>query len=234
MFVTHARTVVVEAFRAALEGTTHPGLAGKKLWVGKDFPAVSTNYPGVWVEFSPNGGVQSGGIGHVEFRVNETAQVVQGTRWRFSGTITATAVALTSLERDALADELLRMVAFRDEHPGLAILRDHVVDNDLLNINAQWDKATLTAFGDSSGTPWGTDDPVYEVTLSLSCSGDFISILGTEPTVGTLEAVQAKFHGHMVEVDSDGSTFVPSPLGDPETAEDIPLPNLPDWTKDWH
>lgn len=213
MFITSARTMVTEAFRAALKGQAHPKLRDKDIWVGMDFPAAKTNYPGVWTEFTPNGAVQSAGIGHTEFRVKEDLKVVRGTRWRFGGTITATAVALTALERDTLADELLRIVAFGDEHPDLAILRGRIENNDLINVEIQWDKATLSSFTDSPGTPWGTDDTVYEVTLSLVCSGGFISVLGTEVPTGVLEGVD-------VFPEAEGG--------------DAPVEDLSPWSKDWH
>lgn len=190
MYLVQARTLVTEAFRLALQQVNHPILGDDVLWVGQDYPAVRANYPGVWVSYTPNGGVQSAGIGHVELREDNLGRTVMGTRWAFSGTVSATAVALTSLERDAITDELLRLVAFGDEHPDLAALKNYVNDNDLITMDLQWDKATLTAFMESQGTAWGTDDLVYEATVSVSCVGSFISQVPGKAPVGFIEGIE--------------------------------------------
>lgn len=190
MFVSSTRTLVVEAFRDALGSEYHPTLEDRDIWVGREFPAAKTNFPGVWVDFTPNGAVQSAGIGHIERRFDSQQRPVMGTRWVYSGTITATVVSLTSLDRDTLIDELLRMVAFGDEHPGLEVFRQHIEGNDLISLDVQWDKATLSAFMESNGTPWGSDDTVYEVTLSLVCRGEFISTLEGKIPAGILEGVE--------------------------------------------
>lgn len=190
MFVTSTRTLVVEAFGNALKSDYHPTLAGRNIWVGREFPADNTNYPGVWVDFTPNGAVQSAGIGHIEHRFDSQQRPVIGSRWVYSGTVTATVVSLTSLDRDTLIDELLRMVAFGNEHPELEVFRGYIEGNDLINLDVQWDKATLSAFMDSNGTPWGSDDTVYEVTLSLVCRGEFISTLEGKIPTGILEAIE--------------------------------------------
>jgi hypothetical protein len=55
------------------------------------------------------------------------------------------------------------------------------------------------------GTPWGTNDWVYEATCSLTCEGEFISDLRHSPSLIPLSAITVT------------ATPVPAGTGSPTT-----------------
>jgi hypothetical protein len=111
-------------------------------------------------------------VGHIE--IDEQGGFGrQFTRWRFAGTAIFTCVALTSLERDRLHDEMLRVFAFGDEFGPTSQFRQIIEDNEFIAMNMSFDEIGVRGAVSTPGTPWGTDDYMYEITLSLECVGEF-------------------------------------------------------------
>lgn len=190
--------MVKEAFSLSLTNPDHPVLNANatgnrrdSVWVGTNYPNDKAHYPGVWVDFTPNGALRSAGVGHVEYR-DDDGTVRKGTRWVFSGTIYATIVSLSSHERDNLMDEVIRLVAFTYEHPHTTALRTHLESDDLITLEVQFDQMTLSGMTESQGTPWGTRDVVYEGTLSLACTGSFVSDLKSQATLVPISAINVE------------------------------------------
>lgn len=176
MFLVQLKTLVVEAWRATLDAD-YPEVDFRGVWVSMEYPLAKANYPGVWVDFLPTADLQTAGIGHAEYVEDATVagRFHRVGRWRYAGVLQMTCVALTSLERDRLVDELVRVMAFGRELPETAVFRTTIETNDLIPCQAQWDKFTLGAKGETPGTPWGTDEVVYEMTISVDCQGEFVS-----------------------------------------------------------
>lgn len=198
MFITHARALVANAFKEALTNQHHPLLGDKKVWVGMDYPNAKVNYPGVWVTFKPNGPIQIAGVSHVEYRGDD--EIRKGTRWRFSGTISATVVALSGHERDDLLDEVIRLVAFGSEHPQTSILRSRLENNNLIALNVQYDQMNIVGDTEGPGTPWGSDDMVFEATTTMLCEGEFVSDLTSDKILVPLEDIIVYDYAEPVEV----------------------------------
>jgi hypothetical protein len=97
--------------------------------------------------------------------------------------VSFTCAALTSYERDRLYDEMVRTIAFAGfEGTQSSAFRNALENNDFIAVNGNFD--TLTPSGDaaSPGTPWGTDEILYEKTLSFTVLGEFVS----DPTDNTM------------------------------------------------
>ncbi len=176
MFLVALKTLLVEAWRATLD-VDYPVVDFRGTWVSMEYPLAKTNYPGVWVDFLPSADVQTAGIGHVEYVEDPVlpGQYHRATRWRYAGVFQMTCVALTSLERDRLVDEVVRVMAFGAELPATQEFRSMIETNDLVACQVQWDKFSLGGKGETPGTPWGTDEVVYEMTVSVDCQGEFVS-----------------------------------------------------------
>lgn len=185
MYLTKLKAAVVEALRAtftaAYPEADFRGADGDGLWVSIEYPVAKASYPGLWVDYSDSDELRVAGIGHEEF-----VELVDGphrvTRWRFGGEITVTVVALSSLERDRLFDELVRIFAFARENEAVSEFRELIEQNDLMAMNINFD--TLRVFGDNAapGTPWETEEIIYEKSVSMDVIGEFVG----DPTTATL------------------------------------------------
>lgn len=167
--------LVVSLQRAFPE--THPDSKLRKLHVSIEYPVEPQNYPGVWVDFEENV-LQNAGIDHRE----QTLEGVPALRWRYEGTATYTIAAMTSLERDRVYDELVRVMAFSHASPVLNAFRQEIEDNEFVAINFNFDEILVHGSAAAAGTPWETDEMIYETTLSMQAIGEFF----TEVDTGTL------------------------------------------------
>lgn len=160
------------------------------LVVSIEYPLDQQSYPSIWCNYDDSDTLQIAGIGHEEYVVEADGTQHAVTRWLFAGTVTLTAVALSSLERDNLYDELVRLFAFgriQQENPNFRSLLE---DNDFVAVQVNWDE--LRPHGDAAapGTPWGTEDEViYEKSLAFDVEGEFVSDWRTNTLVPLREIV---------------------------------------------
>lgn len=187
-YISLLKTAVVEATRHVFDvDYVEPDFRG--LHVSIEFPIDQQHYPGIWVDWEPVGELQTAGINHKEIleRDEEDGGDSWIRRWRFQGTVTFTVVSMTSLERDRLLDELIRVFAFGDRHTTTLGFRQEIQANDFLAINFDFDEISQRGFSAAPGTPWGTQDVVYEGTLGMECVGEFTS----DPESGGLLRISA-------------------------------------------
>lgn len=183
MYVVPLKTLIVEALTGTFDNQ-YPVTEFQGLRVGLEYPIDEQNYPSVWVDFNETQPLLRAGIAHTEY-VNPndgTTPVAPFTRWRFQGYISLTAVAMTSLERDRVYDELVRVVAFSNEDGVVGRFKDKISSNDLIAANVNVDKIDAQGNAAAPGTPWGTDEMMYEKSLNLEIIGEFVP----DPTTGTL------------------------------------------------
>lgn len=141
-----------------------------------EYPIDSQNYPGVWVDYEDTDALVIAGIDHSETsEPNIDLEVNRFTRWKFTGYASYTVVALTSLERDRLFDEMVRVIAFGKESTETRAFRQTIEDNELIAANFDFDKIQPRGNAAAPGTPWGTDEMIYERTLNMEVIGEFIS-----------------------------------------------------------
>lgn len=173
MFIGNLKTALVESLRATFV-EAYPEHDFRNIDVSIEYPMEEKNYPGVWVDFTPTQPIQSAGINHVEWiRIEGEDSPRKTTVFRYGGTILFTCVALTSLERDRLVDEMSKILAFGLLNPERAIFRNKLIANDMIAVDPQWDKFGINGKAESQGTPWGTNEVVYEQTVSMDCTGLF-------------------------------------------------------------
>jgi len=175
MYLTKLKTMLTTALRDTFD-LGFPEEDFRNIKIGIEFPIEPQDYPGIWVNYTPAGPVRVAGVGHIEYDVNEAGSASRPfTRWFYSGEASFTIVALTSLERDRLHDELIRVLAFGRENPATSDFRKRIESNEFIACGFDWDAISIRGMSETVGTPWQTDDLIYEVELAMECFGEFIS-----------------------------------------------------------
>lgn len=178
MYRVALKTAVTEALTSVFTDT-HPNAdfrGANKPLVSIEYPMLESHYPAIWVQYADDSEITIAGIGHIEQVVDEDAATVgTASRWKFAGAVTMTIATLSSLERDRLFDEVVRVFVGARFNPALTAFREHIESNDLVAINANFDD--IEPFGDAApmGTPWGTDEIIYEVSLRFDVIGEFVT-----------------------------------------------------------
>lgn len=187
-YLTLLKTLNVQALKAVLNDT-YPTADFRGVHVSIEYPVDKVNYPGIWVDYTDSGDLLVAGVDHKEY-VQAIAGDSSGgyepyTRWKYSGYVSYTVAALTSTERDRLYDELVRIFAFGSLNPLLATFRNTIESNPFIAANMNFDKISPQGNAATPGTPWGTDEIIYERTINMEIIGEFIS----DNTAGTLAAL---------------------------------------------
>lgn len=220
MYLTVLKSAIVEALRATFD-SDYPEPDFRDTWCSIEFPIEQANYPGIWVQYEDTQELSIAGIDHQEFTHDEvTGDWTAVTRWKFKGQITGTCVALSSLERDRLFDEVVRTFAFGRYEPDVSAFRTKIEQNDLISINISFDDLRPGGDAAAPGTPWGTDEFIYEKSVSMDVVGEFVS-------------------GPLGLISLSKITIQPYPWGTPEPAftgnppDDQLDPGLPNYPPDW-
>ena len=175
MFLTPLKTAITLAMRDTFD-EEYPSAEFRGLHVSVEYPISEVEYPGVWVGFDIVGDVENAGVGHIErSEPDEDGHRRSVKRWRFQGITTYTVYALSSHERDRLFDEIMKIVAFGNESNARRRFRYAIEHNDLIAVNFDFDQTSARGFAASPGTPWGTDDVIYEATIGMETLGEFVS-----------------------------------------------------------
>lgn len=189
------KTSLVDAWKTTFAQSGYPvedfgpDDEGPGVHVSIEFPAKPQDYPGVWIDYEPIS-THIIGVDHKEYIDSITSGMKTAiTRWRFEGNASFTIVALSSLERDRLYDEVIAAIAFGRENIARAAFRRTLEDNEFIAVDANWDEVTTGGTSANTGTPWLTDDIIYEVTVTMRLVGDFAATPGEN--TGQLVALSA-------------------------------------------
>lgn len=195
--IENAKRGVIRALRATFD-TQYPDDVLAGVHVDMEYPVTRESYPGVWVQFSLNT-IQRAGISQEIIGPDG----VRYYHWRFNGRITLTVVALTSLERDRMADGLINLFAFGRYIPSMSAFSDSL--NSYENVAIFLDQDALTPGGQSVnvGVPWDPDQIAYEDTYSIDCIGEFFMSTG-DPTPVFLSRLEVVSSQVLVDDNPDG------------------------------
>lgn len=202
------KRAVMSALREALTGTTLNHLVnGTDVTIDMEYPIEKANYPGIWVQFSFNEIVQAG-IGHeplIRTVLKGTEDNPEEIRWdlvreiQFKGRVTLTVLALSSLERDRIADAVITMLAFsrtaekvltkpNEDTKQFRQLIQSLATNPHVNITLNQDQIIPGGQGMTTGVPWDEEIPGYEDSYSFDILGQ-TNILFSNDGTYTLRAV---------------------------------------------
>lgn len=182
MYITRVKALAIEALQAAFD-EQYPVAEFRGLRASLEYPVQEVQLPQVWVRYTDTGPLRQAGVTHVEDRDPVNGGRVQPyTRFKFEGSWEFVIVALSSVERDRLYDELIATVAFSGFDTVRGRFRSYLENNDLIDLTLRTDEIESTGENAEPGTPWGTDEVVYERTLNLDLLGDFAA----DPETGVI------------------------------------------------
>lgn len=184
MYLTPLKTAVVEALRDTFNTNNYPNADFQSVNISVEYPVEKSMYPNLWVTYEDTAELSIASIGHLETSWNPTTQTYTSVnRWRFQGTITITSAALSSLERDRLYDEVVRTFAFGGQNVALSVFREKIENNDFIGMNFNFDDLQPSGDNAAMGTPWGTEEMIYEKSLSMDLIGEFVGDPQTQQLV---------------------------------------------------
>ena len=181
-FIEAVKRNVTEGLRSAF-GNTSLGAANDDAFpIEIEYPTDPTKYPAIWVQFAIES-LNRAGIG-METWTKENDQWGPIHEWMFTGRITLTIAALTSKDRDRLADAVIAQLAFA--RPPDLVLRDPNRDtrqmkgliaaldaNPYVAMTLNTDQIASGGQTVTSGTPWAQNILLYEDNYSVDCQGQF-------------------------------------------------------------
>lgn len=174
-YLTHLKAMLVTGITRTFDAD-FPEPDFRNIHCSIEYPVEAAAYPGIWVDYEDQAPLTIAGIDHAEFtEAGNEGYRRKFTRWKFAGLAQFTVVALTSYERDRLYDELIRTMAFTRMTDQVTEFRQYVENNDLIAANMDFDTIESRGNAASPGTPWGTDEIIYERTISMQIIGEFIS-----------------------------------------------------------
>jgi hypothetical protein len=139
-------------------------------YISVEYPVNAGDYPGVWVDFETTM-LQVAGLDYTE--MNPEGQIL--TRWRFQGYSSFTITALNSNECDELYDQMVALTAFAAQSDYPSAFRSAVEDNALVSTTWSFDTVEQRGNNAAPGTPWGTDEMIYERGMALKVIGEFVT-----------------------------------------------------------
>lgn len=183
MYLTPLKSAVVEALRDTFNGN-YPNADFQNINISVEYPVLKSQYPNLWVTYEDTAELSIASIGHLEVTLNtQTNTYTQVNRWRFQGTVTVTVAALSSLERDRLYDEVVRTFAFGGQNTSLSVFRQKIENNDFIGMNFNFDDLQPSGDIAAMGTPWQTEEMIYEKSLSMDLIGEFVGDPQTQQLV---------------------------------------------------
>lgn len=185
---TYVNTALVEALRSAF--ADHPDNLLQRTQVHLGFSFNEVDYPAVVVEFAPSSNERAG-VGHTELRYDADSDTyAKADRRLYHGTINFRIYALSTLDRDLIADSLTQILGMPEllEWTYRFYLRIYnpdqwgVLENKMvqghqfhfLNVNADRINDQPPS---QSPAPWGPEDVLlYETGMSIPVFGEVLSI----------------------------------------------------------
>lgn len=181
--IESVKRAVVSGMKDAFTTTTLGAVDGEQFYIDIEYPTDITKYPGLWVQFTINN-LSRAGIAMETWTKDDNNEWGPIQEWNFDGRITLTIAALSSKDRDRLADTVLAQLAF--SRPPDLVLRDPRKDakqmkglitaldqNPYVSMTLNTDVVNSGGQTVTSGTPWAQNILLYEDNYSVGCHGQF-------------------------------------------------------------
>jgi hypothetical protein len=180
-YKTYIKTALVEALRPVFENHVDEKLQETKVTI--DFPKEQQQFPSVVVRFYENE-IKNAGVGH-----EEVLQDANGKAWKFkhylyTGDVELTIYALSSLDRDLIADTIVQTIAMGDLSTYTNNFFNRIYPPDpeaipdsaghFININSD----RISGINETTNkVPWNSeDDLVYNMAYRVNVLGEFYSL----------------------------------------------------------
>jgi hypothetical protein len=183
--IESVKTAVVTGVRDAFRRTSMQSKEdeGAAFHVSIEYPTEVTQYPGIWVQFAI-AKLTRAGISMEVWTKDADNRWGPIQTWSFDGRITLTIAALTSKDRDRLADTVIAQLAFT--RPPDLVLRNPKTDaqqmkglittlneNPFVQMTVNTDQVTSGGQTVTGGVPWAQNVLLYEDNYAIECTGQF-------------------------------------------------------------
>jgi hypothetical protein len=180
-YKTYIKTALVESLRPVFSNHVDSHLQNTKITI--DMPKERQSFPSVVVRFYESE-IRNAGVGHYETFKDQNGKVWKFKHYIYTGDVELGIYALSSFDRDLIADALVETIAMGDlgtytnnffnriypPHP------EEVPDSAGHFININSDQITGINESDSS-VPWGSeDDLIYNSSYRVKVLGEFYSL----------------------------------------------------------
>lgn len=202
-YKTYVKTALVNALRDVFTNHPDPLLARTKITI--DYPTTENMYPTIIVRFYERD-IRNAGVGHVEYLMREGTELTpvydKFKHYLYDGDIEFAIYALSTKDRDLLADSLIQTLAMADMagYTNNFISRIYFppddtdgVDEPRYNfVNINTDK--ISGFGETqTQQPWLSEDQLqYQTSYRVNIYGEFYSLPPLDdvvPGFGVVEQV---------------------------------------------
>lgn len=198
-YKTSVKTDIVQAMRDAM--STHPDSFLSRTKVSLDYPTDENSYPLVLVRFYERS-IYNAGVGHVEYLLREGGTLVDKFRHSlYDGTIEFAIYALSTRDRDLLADSIIEILRFPDMSVHAKKFYTRLYDppaDDLDGYdNFRYNFLTINhdrvqGFGETqTQQPWLSEDQLqYQTSYRVDIYGEFYNLPPlTDTTTRMIEKV---------------------------------------------
>jgi hypothetical protein len=174
-------TGVRDSFRRTTLGQTED--EGEPFYVDIEYPTEKTHYPGIWVQFTIER-LQRAGVSMEIWTKDDDQNWGPIQTFSFDGRITLTCAALTSKDRDRLADTVIGQLSFA-RPPDLTLTnrqKDAKANKGLISTLNENPYVSMTVNTDivnsggqtvTGGVPWAQNMLLYEDNYSVGCHGQY-------------------------------------------------------------
>jgi hypothetical protein len=182
-YKTYLKETMIEALRSVFED--HVDELLRKTKIDIDNPTDQESYPAIIVRFYERS-ITNAGVGHEEFLPTDIEEKFwQKFRHSFySGDIEFAVYALSSYDRDLIADSLVQILSMGDTEDYTSQFLGRIYDANaeekptslehFVNVNTD----SIQGFGETQTTPpWGPEDVlVYQTSYRIGVWGEFYSL----------------------------------------------------------
>lgn len=193
MFVTAAKTAVVEALRDAFDNDNPDAPRPRRIDI--EYVEDEQDWPCVLVEFTASN-IRWTGIHPDEYYIEEDPENpdLPGRAVRvgmFDGDVNLTILSLSAGERDALYDQMVALLLMGRIREGTPDFYETIGSHDLIAMTVQEGTVKTGSMEISLGTPWNPDILAYEASMSFSLVGQFF-VDGTTRELAVLSDIKAR------------------------------------------
>jgi hypothetical protein len=181
-YKTYLKQAIVEALQAVF--AQHPDNLLRKTKVGIDFSLEEASFPAVIVRFYERD-IHNAGVGHIEwFEIEDNpGQFHAFKHYLYSGDIEFAVYALSSYDRDLIADTLVEVLAMGDLSSWTNDLMDRIyhtsaqVDPKTVDHAINLNTDQIQGFGETQMlAPWGPEDTLlYQTAYRIAIRGEIYS-----------------------------------------------------------
>lgn len=222
-YKTYVKTALVTALRDVFK--VHPDPLLRKTKITIDYPTSENMYPTIIVRFYERD-IRNAGVGHVEYLPRQGTELApiydKFKHYLYNGDIEFAIYALSTRDRDLLADSLVQTIAMADmeAYTNNFLNRIYFPPDDNEGVDEPWynfvnlNTDKISGFGETqTQQPWLSEDQLqYQTSYRVGIYGEFYSLppLDTIPGHGLIETVN--LYPYMTDLEEvPEGTVDPSP-----------------------